>query len=217
MFLSKSLGPPRAVEYNSLTWEEANRQFRNIFLNGGEYDTGIRGAERLSPVAAAHRILCNDFGMIPFTVFRKDGAARIPANEPDLDAVFKTRPNNNMTPYMTGRTVMSNAFWYGFGAVWNRRDGAGRIVERIPLPSECCSIRQDRETGQYYYDYTVDGTFRTFSSYELSFLFFESYDGIRGQGFLSLARETVGAEGAAQHRHARKRHQRRDPLSLIHI
>lgn len=198
MFLSKALGPPQAVEYNGLTWEEANRQFRNIFLSGGEYDTGIRGAERLSPVAAAHRILCNDFGMIPFTVFRKDGAARIPADVPDLDMVFKSRPNDNMTPYMTGRTVMSNAFWHGFGAVWNRRDGAGRIVERIPLPSECCSIRQDKETGQYYYDYAVDGAFRTFTGYELSFLFFESYDGIRGRGFLNLARETVGAEGAAQ-------------------
>jgi HK97 family phage portal protein len=136
--------------------------------------------------------------VIPFSVFRKNGNAREPANVSDLDTVFKTRPNINMTPYMLGRTVMSNAFWHGFGAVWNRRDGAGRIVERIPLPSDCCGIRQDQETGLYYYDYTVDGVFRTFSSYELSFLFFESYDGIRGRGFLDLARETIGMDGAAQ-------------------
>ena len=116
----------------------------------------------------------------------------------NLDTVFKVRPNDNMTPYMTARTVMSNAFWHGFGAVWNRRDSYGQIVERIPLPSDCCSIRQDKETGQYFYDYSVDGVFRTFTGYELSFLFFESYDGIRGRGFLDMARETVGADGAAQ-------------------
>jgi len=198
VLLRNSLGRPRAAAWSSLSWAEAQRRFRDIFLTDGEYDTGIRGAERLSPVAAAHRILCNDFGMIPFSLYRKDGNARIPEHDPDLDRVFKVRPNDNMTPYMLGRTVMSNAFWHGFGAVWNRRDGAGCVVERLPLPSECCHIRRDPENGQYFYDYSVDGASRTFTGYELSFLFFESYDGIRGRGFLDLARETIGAEGAAQ-------------------
>ena len=198
MLLRNAMASPRVVEYNTLDWSEVNQKFRDIFLAGGEYDTGICGAERLSPVAAAHRILCNDFGMIPFSVYRKDGDARVSADVPDLDTVFKGRPNTNMTPYMLGRTVMSNAFWYGFGAVWNRRDSTGHIVERIALPSDCCSIRQDRETGQYFYDYSVDGVRRTFTGYELSLLFFESYDGIRGRGFLQLARETIGADGAAQ-------------------
>lgn len=198
MLLRNAMRRPRAVEYGSLSWEDLNRQFRKIFLSGGPYDTGIRGAERLSPVAAAHRILCNDFGMIPFSLYRKNGDAREPVQDPDLDLVFKIRPSVDRTPYMLGRTVMSNAFWHGFGAVWNRRGPDGRILERIPLPSDCCSIRQDQTTGQYYYDYSVDGEFRTFTGYELSFLFFESYDGIRGRGFLNLARETIGAEGAAQ-------------------
>lgn len=198
MLLRNSLAPPRAVEYSTLEWDEVNRKFRDIFLTGGEYDTGIYGAEKLSPVAAAHRILCNDFGVIPFSVYRKEGEARIPESVPDLDTVFKVRPNENMTPYMTARTVMSNAFWHGFGAVWNRRDVNGSIVERIPLPSDCCTVRRDQETGRYFYDYNVDGVFRSFTGYELSFLFFESYDGIRGRGFLDMARETIGADGAAQ-------------------
>ena len=199
MLLRNAMGPPRAAaEYRTVSWEEANRSFRDLFLSGGDYDTGVGGAERLSPVAAAHRILCNDFGMVPFSIYRKQGQAREPVSLPELDQVFKTRPNRDMTPYMLGRTVMSNAFWHGFGAVWNRRGPDGRIVERVPLPSDCCTIRQDRETGEYFYDYSVDGVFRTFSGYELSFLYFESYDGVRGRGFLHLARETVGGEGAAQ-------------------
>ena len=74
----------------------------------------------------------------------------------------------------------------------------GALWSGCPLPSDCCTIRQDRETGEYFYDYSVDGVLRTFSGYELSFLYFESYDGVRGRGFLHLARETVGGEGAAQ-------------------
>lgn len=214
MLLRNSLSRPRVQEWRALSWDDVNRRFREIFLTGGEYDAGIRGAEQLSPVAAAHRILCNDFGMIPFSLYRKDGEARVAEHSPDLDRVFKVRPNDNMTPYMLDRTVMSNAFWHGFGAVWNRRDGAGRIVERIPLPSDCCSIRRDPETGQYFYDYTVDGLFRTFTGYELSFLYFESYDGIRGRGFLDLARETVAAEGAAQ-RYGRKFYQNGAMISGI--
>lgn len=198
MLLRRSMAPPRNVSYSTLSWEAVNQKFRDLFLSGGEYDTGILGAERLSPVAAAHRILCNDFGMIPFSIYQKVGDARIPQIVPELDTVFKSRPNDNMTPYMAQRTVMSNAFWHGFGAMWNRRDPFGQIVERIPLPSDCCTVRQDKETGQYFYDYNVDGVSRTFAGYELSFLYFESYDGIRGRGFLHLAKETVGAEGAAQ-------------------
>lgn len=214
MLLRNAMSRPRAAEYGSLSWEDLNAKFRKVFLTGEEYDTGIRGAERLSPVAAAHRILCNDFGMIAFSLFKKDGDARVPAQDAELDRVFKTRPNSDMTPYMLGRTVMSNAFWHGFGAVWNRRGPDGRIAERVALPSECCSIRRDRETGQYFYDYSVDGVFRTFAGYELSFLFFESYDGIRGRGFLDLARETIGAEGAAQ-RYGRKFYQNGAMISGI--
>lgn len=214
MLLRNALGRPRTAEWSRLSWEDVNRRIRDMFLSGGDLDTGIRGAEQLSPVAAAHRILCNDFGMIPFSLYRREGEARIAEHDPDLDRVFKARPNDNMTPYMLGRTVMSNAFWHGFGAVWNRRDGTGRIVERIPLPSDCCTIRQDRESGQYFYDYSVDGVFHTFTGYELSFLFFESYDGIRGRGFLDLARETIGGEGAAQ-RYGRKFYQNGAMISGI--
>lgn len=197
MFLSKATGGPRAAAYSTHTWDELNARFRDWFFSGSEYDAGLSGAEKLSPIAAAHRILCNDFGMIPFSTYRKDGEERVPVSVPKLDTVFKLRPNSNMTPYMCGRTVMSNAFWHGFGAVWNRREN-GFIVERIPLPTDCCTIRRDRESGQYFWDYNVDGVQRAFSGYELSFLYFESYDGIRGRGMLDMARETIGAEGAAQ-------------------
>ena len=89
MLLRNSLGRPRAAEWARLSWEETAQRFKDIFLSGGEYDTGIRGAEQLSPVAAAHRILCNVFGMIPFSLYRKDGDARVPAHDHWIDRVFQ--------------------------------------------------------------------------------------------------------------------------------
>lgn len=192
-------GAPRnGIETRTLSWEDVTAQFRKLFFSGGDVDLGGRKAETLSPVAAAHRILTNSFGLIPFGVYRKNGEAREPVQDEDLNEVLKVRPNPNMTPFQMRKTVMSNAFWWGVGRVWNRRDGLGRIVARIPLPTECCTIYKDKDTGSYWYEYNVDGVVKRFASYELSQLFFESYDGIRGRGFMDLARESVTTDALAQ-------------------
>ena len=70
------------------------------------------------------------------------------------------------------------------------------LVKLMGVSSE--TIRKDLESGHYWSDYNVDGWQRTFSPYELSFLFFETYDGIRGRGLLDLARETVAMDTMAQ-------------------
>jgi len=199
MLLDRAMRTPiNNIESNPMTWEEAQQWFHDTFFNGEALDVRTHTAEALSPVAAAHRILTNSFGMIPFSVYKKDGDARVSVNDEALSHVLKARPNPNMSPFLCGKILMSNAFWRGFGACWNVRDASGELIERIPLPTECCTIRKDRDTGAYWYDYNVDGVQRTFASYELSFLFFESYDGIHGRGMLQLAREVIAADGMAQ-------------------
>ncbi len=215
MILSKSIGRPRAsVEERVLTWEEVQMALRSAFYSGEEPDTGRHGAERLSPVAAAHRILTNSFGLIPFGVYRKEGEERVPVDDPVMNRVLKVRPNDYMSPFMLRKIAMSNAFWHGFGAVWNRRDSGGRVVERIPLPTDCCAVQKDQESGQYWYDYNVDGVRRTFSNYELSFLYFETYDGLRGRGLLDLAREAISLDAMTQ-RYGKKFYQNGARLSGI--
>lgn len=211
MILRKALGRPRA-ETGTKSLEAI---FREIFLSGGEVPTGLDAAERLSPVAAAHRILTNSFGIIPFGAYVKgaDGG-REPAEDPRLDQLLRRRPNSLMTPFITQKLVMSNAFWYGFGAVWNRRDGDGRVLERIPLPTDCCSISLDQEEGVYWYTYTVGGLTRTFSPAELSILFFESFNGIWGRGMLDMARDVIAEDSLAQ-QYERKFYQNGARLSGI--
>ncbi|MBC5736085.1 phage portal protein [Lawsonibacter faecis] len=215
MLFGKAMGRPRAaMEERTLEWGDMQAWLREVFFSGEELGVNTTSAERLSPVAAAHRILTNAFGLIPFGVYKKDGDARASVSDEALDRVLKVRPNINMSPFLLGKVVMSNAFWHGVGYCWNRRDPSGAVTERIPLPTECCSVRRDSATGLYWYDFNVDGVQRTFASYELSMLFFESYDGIRGRGLLDLARETVASDGMAQ-RYGKKFYQNGARLSGV--
>ena len=214
MILNQAMRPRSAMEETALPWEEINRWFLKTFYSGEALEATQTTAQRLSPVAAAHRILSNSFGLIPFGLYRKDGEARVAVDDPYLARVLKVRANEYMSPFMMRKIVMSNAFWHGFGAVWNRTDGAGHVIARIPLPTECCTIRKDVENGVYWYDYSVDGLRKSFSNYELSFLYFETYDGIRGRGLLELARESIAADAMAQ-RFSKKFYQNGARLSGI--
>lgn len=214
MILNQAMAPRNSVEETPLPWEQLSHWFQMVFSSDEAIETSQANAEHLSPVAAAHRILTNSFGLIPFGVYRKDGEARVQVDDADLNRVLKVRPNDYMSPFMLRKIVMSNAFWHGFGAVWNRKDSDGRVIARIPLPTDCCTIRKDRNTGTYWYDYNVDGMQKTFANSELSFLYFETYDGIHGRGMLDLAREAISVDAMAQ-RYNKKFYQNGARLSGI--
>lgn len=212
MILTKALA--QAGDTRESAQDAFLAELKALFLSGEDIPTGQGAAEQLSPVAAAHRILTNAFGIIPFGVFQKVDGARTPVEDETLSRLLSKQPNSTMTPFLLNKLVMSNAFWHGMGAVWNRRDGAGRLVERIPLPTDCCRVYQDPEGPLYWYVYTVEGQQRVFAPRELSILFFETYNGIWGRGILDLARETVAADSLAQ-RYGRKFYQNGARISGI--
>lgn len=89
MIFARSLGGPQAAaEERTLNWEEVQQLFRTAFLTGTEVENSVPSAERLSPVAAAHRILTNSFGLIPFGLYRRDGEERVPVEDPALNQVI---------------------------------------------------------------------------------------------------------------------------------
>ena len=198
MILNRAMVPRASAEEADLTWEQVSHWFQRVFSGEEAMEASRSNAEHLSPMAAAHRILTNSFGLIPFGLYRKDGDARVPVEDPNLQKVLKERANEYMSPFMMRKIVMSNAFWWGFGGVWNRKNAASHVVARIPLPTDCCTIRKDANTGTYWYDYSVDGFCKAFNNSELSFLYFETYDGIRGRGMLDLAREAISVDAMAQ-------------------
>lgn len=197
MILTRSMEAPRASA--ELSAGQIRAFWNDLFPGAADEEHITRSAaERLSPVAAAHRILTNSFGLIPFGVYRKVGNARESVNDQSLDRVLKIRPTDMMSPFLSRKVTMSNAFWYGWCGVWNRRDKLGNVVERIVLPTDCCDVSYDKKNQQYWYTYRVDTEERTFAPSELSFLFFESYDGIRGRGMLQMAKDTISADAMAQ-------------------
>lgn len=156
-------------------------------------------AQGLSPVMAAHRILAGAMSVLPVGLYQKIGDARTPVADKALDRVLRIRANPMMSPATIKRTLMSQAYWYGRGHLWIRRDpSTGDVVQLLPLYTPDVKIRKDATIGQYWYECTINGGMRTFDPDELITVLFESYDGIHGRGVLELANDTMSADANAQ-------------------
>lgn len=159
----------------------------------------IRTAERLSPIAAAHRIMTNAQACMPIQFYRKVNGARQPESVPDLNRVLNLRANDTMSSFLERKIVLSEAFWYGVGYSYiERHPPSGKVTGLIPLPTSGHQVKTDPDTGQRWYIFQVDGETRRFQSSELLIHFFETYDGKIGRGVLSLAREAIAGDAAAQ-------------------
>lgn len=208
-------GRPRSkAEIQELDWSQVQTWFQRTFFSGEEIPAGQRTAEQESPIAAAHRILTNAMSIMPMTIYRRTEQGRYPVALPELDYLLKVRPNARMGPALCRKVLMSQAFWHGEGYLGIFRDRSGGITDLIPLPTEGRTIRKDQDTGQLWYDFTVDGLTRTFAPSELVTVFFDTYDGLYGKGILTLARSAIAADAGAQ-KYARKFYQNGARMSGI--
>lgn len=214
MILKKAFDVRSVVEERPIPWEEAQEWFRKTFLNGEDYDVNLLGAERIAPVAAAHRILTGAMAVLPIGLFQKKGGERHPASDPDLDWVLKIRANEDMPPSVANKVWMSQTFWHGMGAEWILRDERGAVRELIPLYTQGYQMYRDQDTGQRWYDFVVDGLTKRFAPSELALSYFETYDGLTGRGMLDLAKETIAMDGLSQ-RYGRKFYQNGAKVSGI--
>lgn len=216
MIFSRSMSgrPVNKTEVRELDWSQVQTWFQRTFFSGEDLPTGQQTAEQESPIAAAHRILTNAISIMPMTVYRRTDKGRYPVALPVLDYLLKVRPNARMGPALCRKVLMSQAFWHGEGYLGIFRDRTGRITDLIPLPTEGRTIRKDQDTGQLWYDFTVDGLTRTFAPSELVTVFFDTYDGLYGKGVLALAKSAIAADAGAQ-KYARKFYQNGARMSGI--
>lgn len=151
----------------------------------------------VSAIAAAHRILTNSVGNLPVKVFRKADGSRDTVKH-ILDYVLEVRANENMSPFMMKKLLMSQAFWYGDGFAYVSRDRyTNAVTELIPLPSETMQAYKD-EKGYLWYAFSVDGAVRKFRNDDLLHVMFESVNGVTGKGILTIARDAISTERASQ-------------------
>lgn len=172
------------------------------FFKGLETENtgGIYQAEKLSTVAAAHRILTNSIAALPVIIMQKANGER---KETDhvLSNVLKVRANECMTPYMATKILISQAFWYGTGFSYIERNSRGEVTALYPLPSAGHERYIDRNTGIVWYSFSVDSgnpeeqkLKRKFTESELLIHRFESYDGYSGRGILDIAKKAISLD-----------------------
>lgn len=175
--------------------------FQGCEIKPGE---GQAAAQKISPIAAAHRIFTNSISIMPWMIRQriKDERKEIDHN---LSYVLKVRANEYMTPYIADKIMLSNAFWHGVGFAYPRRDNNGNVIEIIPLPSRGLRRYFDRDSGVAWYSFSVETDdpynrtlTRKFEETELLVHFFETYDGRTGKGLLDIARDTIAQDSTAQ-------------------
>lgn len=190
----------KSVTYEEIDCDEFQKRIERIFsLDNDAPEIAVANAERLAPVAAAHRILTNAMSVMPVALRRKVGGERQElTTRPDLDYVLHSRMNDAMSPAIGKKIMMSQAFWHGLGAAYIERDHLGRVKELIPLQTAGYQYMKDKQTGQSWYAFTVDDMVRKFQPGELLLCFFETYDGKHGRGILDIAKDTVATDRAAQ-------------------
>lgn len=190
----------QSVTYEPIDYDEFLQRITRIFSPDNDTsEIAVANAERLAPVAAAHRILTNAMSVMPVALRRKVGGERQElTTRRDLDYVLHSRMNDAMSPAMGKKIMMSQAFWHGIGAAYIERDHLGRVKELIPLQTAGYQYMKDRETGQSWYAFTVDDMVRKFQPGDLLLCFFETYDGKHGRGILDIAKDTVATDRAAQ-------------------
>ena len=190
----------KSVTYEEIDYDEFQKRIERIFsLDNDAPEIAVANAERLAPVAAAHRILTNAMSVMPVALRRKEGNERKElTTRPDLEYVLHSRMNDAMSPAMGKKIMMSQAFWHGLGAAYIERDHLGRVKELIPLQTAGYQYMKDKQTGQSWYAFTVDDMVRKFQPGELLLCFFETYDGKHGRGILDIAKDTVATDRAAQ-------------------
>ena len=134
--------------------ESVEKFFQELTATSSGEVINSETAEKLSPVAAAHRIITNSMAVMPWIIRRKDGDVRREVSHP-LEYPLKVRANEYMSPFMAHKIIVSQAFWHGTGFGYiDRRDG--QVVGIIPLPSAGWSMQKDRGTGAIWYVFSVD-------------------------------------------------------------
>lgn len=159
------------------------------FLNGRKFST--ESALKISTVSACMEIISNSIAMLP--VFVMDEATHRHLLKHPLLPVLAERPNEMMTPFAFTQRSVLDVLCYGDSYVWNYRNNAGVIIERIPIPHELCEPIFDLATGRWWYSAQDPKTGQVWKLNPADISHYKGFslDGIHGMSVLSRARQSV--------------------------
>lgn len=148
-------------------------------------------ALKISTVSACMEIISNSIAMLPQYVMNEGTKEHI--EDHYLGKVLWQRPNEIMSPKDFKQSIVASMLAHGNAYVWNYRDNAGHVVERIPIPHHLCAPAFDIRTGRWMYHATDPRTGQVFvmDPADISHYKAFSMDGIHGIGVLERARRTI--------------------------
>lgn len=154
-------------------------------------------AMTLPAVLSCVRVLAESFAIMPFMLYRpKKGGGREKAREHWLYRLIAKAPNRFQSPYEFRLMLMGHLALRGNAFCQITANGAGEILELLPLHPDRMSI-EPLSNGSYRYVYQAeDGRTLYFARQEIWHLRGLSDDGYMGVSLITLARDAIG-EGLA--------------------
>jgi len=157
-------------------------------------------AMNLASVSACVRAITSPISSIPFQVYRRDGAGRMPAPEHPLYPILHDEPNPEMTSQVFRETLLYHLLIWGNAYAQIVREKSGRVKALYPLLPNQMDVRRD-QSGEIFYTYwrseddkrkgdkTGQVIFRKESVLHIPGL---SYNGLVGYSPIAMARNAIG-------------------------
>lgn len=167
-------------------------------LGGASTAAGVsisaESAMRSPAVLGAVRVLAETLASLPVHVYRRlpDGGRERADNHP-LEAILADAANA-WTPASEFRLVMQTAFaLHGNAYAWVGRDGAGQVVELIPLDARTVSVEVDPATMEPKYIVTTgNGQRREYARRDILHVRGVGSSLYKGDSPVQLGREAIG-------------------------
>jgi HK97 family phage portal protein len=172
-------------------------------LGLGRSDAGVmvneKQAMRITTAFACIMIVSADLSSLPLPVLQRmpDGSVR-EAPEHRLYPLIHDYPNSTMTSMVYRGAVLASALGWGNSYSLIRRDGANRVIEIVPLPSDRTSPVLINGKLMYATTATVDGQVSYIKPEDVLHISGLSFDGFVGMSPIQTCKNAFGLALAAE-------------------
>lgn len=151
-----------------------------------------RNAMGISTFFGCVRLISNLIAATPFGVYRElNGGGSQREREHSFDYLLSIRPNRQMSPLITMRTMVANCIVFGYAIATVQKDEYGRVKEIIPQKSADVTILEDISTGFLFFQVLNNGTNIIYSEDDVIHLKDLSFDGRMGGSVINWQRNTL--------------------------
>lgn len=155
-------------------------------------------ATKVATVHACVQLIAETTASLPLAPYRRlsDGGKEIDTNHPLYD-VLHNKANQVQTAMEFREQFVASCLLTGNGYARKVIDGAGRVIELLPIPPQNVQVVK-LVNGRVRYEVTTDNRTRTYTQDEILHLRYRTVDGIKGISPITEASDVIGTAMAQQ-------------------